>query len=407
MFDYKKIIDISQLQKERGRQTVKHRFIFDSLSQSEGKHMVGLVGPRGVGKTVLLKQLAAHFEDSVYISADSISDIDLFEVIDKLVRVYGFKNIFIDEVHVAKNFSVALKSVFDLLPVGRIFFSSSIAILLNLLPADLSRRLILHPVLPFSFREYLFFKWNRTIPRLSISQIMGNEIPAEIYQCSAYFSDYLSGGLMPYALEEPEPLVILKNILESVLETDVLRTQRVTMEDIDMMRKMVIFISRSPGVDGISYSSLSKNLAITKYKANLYSELLEKAFVVVRVKPYGTSVNKEPKILLMPPFRLLERSYADAIGGLREDYFVMAWKSIVGEKLNSLAYLKSERGAKTPDFVVEIDGTEVVLEIGGASKSFTQFKDFKSKAKKIILAQDAAAISTSDLKIPLHALGFL
>ena len=36
----------------------------------------------------------------------------------------------------------------------------------------------------------------------------------------------------------------------------------------------------------------------------------------------GPNVIREPKVLMAPPCRLLYRDPDDAIGGLREDYFV-------------------------------------------------------------------------------------
>jgi hypothetical protein len=64
--------------------------------------------------------------------------------------------------------------------------------------------------------------------------------------------------------------------------------------------------------------------------------------------PEGTGVFKEPKIVMALPYRLLYRSFEDAIGGLREDFFVEAVKSCGLD----VRYLRSTRGAKTPDYVI-------------------------------------------------------
>jgi predicted AAA+ superfamily ATPase len=52
-----------------------------------------------------------------------------------------------------------LKKVYDFLDV-RVMFTSSVALALNQSSYDLSRRTVLRPLNPFSFREYLFFKHN-------------------------------------------------------------------------------------------------------------------------------------------------------------------------------------------------------------------------------------------------------
>lgn len=87
------------------------------------------------------------------------------------------------------------------------------------------------------------------------------------------------------------------------------------------MGKMLKFIGKS-GVDGINYSSISRNVGITKYKAESYLNLLSQALVLHIVFPRGANVMREPKVLFSPPYRLLYNDYEYIIGGLREDFCV-------------------------------------------------------------------------------------
>ena len=49
------------------------------------RHFIGIVGPRGAGKTILLQQLAASTEDAIYISLDTVPrDVDLFAIVREL-----------------------------------------------------------------------------------------------------------------------------------------------------------------------------------------------------------------------------------------------------------------------------------------------------------------------------------
>jgi hypothetical protein len=67
-------------------------------------------------------------------------------------------------------------------------------------------------------------------------------------------------------------------------------------------------------------------------------------------------------------------------------------------------YLKTKRGAKTPDFLVEEQGQEsVVIEIGGKGKGREQFKGIKVQ-KKLILSHSAEVTGN---KRPLSLLGFV
>ncbi len=66
-------------------------------------------------------------------------------------------------------------------------------------------------------------------------------------------------------------------------------------------------------------------------------------------------------------------------------------------------YLKTKRGAKTPDFLVEQGDEAVVVEIGGKGKGREQFKGIKVE-KKLILSHSPEVRSN---KKPLSLLVFI
>ena len=209
---------------------------------------------------------------------------------------------------------------------------------------------------------------------------------------------HLTGGLLPFALEEPAPLPLLAGTLDKIIERDIPTTLRLHLDEIPILRKLVAFVGRS-GVDGISYSSLAANLGITKYKAEQYTSAFESAFVLRRIFPSGTNLLREPKVLLMPPLRLLHRPADEAAGGLSEDFFAFAMR----QAGIAIHYLKSTRGAKTPDFLVEHKGQRIVFEIGGRGKGRSQFKGITAD-RKIVLAPD---IPPAPDRLPLHLIGLL
>ena len=394
------IIDFHRLALEKDKDFVHPRSLIDQLRGQSSPHYVGIVGPRGVGKTVLLKQLAAAAPDrSLYISLDTIpADEDLFQIIARLNRDYGYTTFLLDEVYSYPDYDEVLKKMYDFLSIS-VCFTSSIALKMKRSAVDLSRRVVLHHLYPFSFREYLFFKHGLSIPSLSFDQISGRAWTPEHMRAGIYFDEYLTGGLMPFALREPAPLKILANIIDTIVEKDVAVAGQLPPHELLVIKKMIGFIGLS-GVDGINYTSLANNLKITKYKAEQYLELLEDAFVAQRIFPAGTNVTREPKVLLAPPYRLLYRNYEEAAGGLREDYFAATMRALP-VKIN---YLKSTRGAKTPDFYVHFPGQDkIVIEIGGSRKGRSQFKDFKADRKYIFASGD----TVDDLRRPLFMLGFL
>jgi predicted AAA+ superfamily ATPase len=238
---------------------------------------VGIVGPRGVGKTVLLKQLASESSQSFYLSLDASESPeagDLFEISKKLVERYDTKLLLVDEIHFDRQFHQKLKAIYDFLDL-RIIFTSSVALALFESAYDLSRRVQLKTLYPFSFREYVYFKTEKELPGLSLHRIASESEFGEYLRYGDLFEDYIKGGLMPFSLEEPDVLPVLANIIRTVLQRDIPEIARLRTDEVASLGKVLNFVGRS-AVDGVNYSSVSRNVGITKYKAEQYIRLLEK-----------------------------------------------------------------------------------------------------------------------------------
>ena len=78
--DITKLIELDSIAKELVKRYTKFRNLFHKLTNSTGKHFVEIVWSRGVGKTLLLKQLDNQYKNTFYISVDTI-DNNLFEII--------------------------------------------------------------------------------------------------------------------------------------------------------------------------------------------------------------------------------------------------------------------------------------------------------------------------------------
>lgn len=393
-----KVLELHDLARDEARRFPKKRDLASRIEQDEGRHIVGLVGARGVGKTVLLRQMAVDREDALYVSADTLeSGDDLWNLMRSLSTHYGFRTFLIDEVHFLEGAAALLKRVYDFLDV-RVVFSSSVALAMRESAHDLSRRVRMFELRGFSFREYMSFAHDLEMPRLSLEEIADRQWTVTHLRAGRHFDAYLRGGILPFALEEPEPLVLLESIIDKVVARDVPAVARLMVDELDTIRRLLRLIGRSE-IDGINYSSLSRNLGITKYKAEQYVSLLERAFILKRVLPAGTNVLKEPKVVMTPPCRLLYRDWDDALGGLREDFFVEAMTQAGTE----MEYLKSTRGAKTPDYLVEIGGEKVAAEVGGRRKGREQFKGVDVE-RKLVFAHTEAPESS---RIPLFVLGLM
>ncbi|MDZ7793882.1 MAG: hypothetical protein U5P10_09390 [Spirochaetia bacterium] len=281
--------------------------------------------------------------------------------------------------------------------------------------SNLFQRVQIIRLSPFSLREYLYFKHNIEIDPLPLSTLFQKSLPSgKSFRLFGYLEEYLRGGLYPFLLEPGSSINQFSAIEEKIIHQDIPNFDRtITLEDVMHIEKTLSFIGKSP-VDGINYTSIAKNIGITKYRAEKYLKLLEQSFLIFIIFPRGTNVLKEPKILMELPYRLLFRDYQECIGELREDFFALALQ----QHDIPFSYLKTNRGQKTPDFLIEgsaVDGSDsrLILEVGGRGKGRSQFKGVDYD-KKIALFQeggrpDAKAGASgyeAGKRIPLHALGF-
>jgi len=371
------LLEFDRLAKDDSKKYEKKRRIYGEISGDAGAHFTGIVGPRGAGKTIVLKQLAAANESSFYVSLDTL-DGDLFDLIKTLHETMKIQFFLLDEVHVYPRFEADLKKLYDVLDI-RVIFTSSTALGMYESGYDLSRRVLLKVLYPFSLREYAQFKYGQEFAAVTLEDIVENKVSPDALRAGEHFSPYIQGGLMPFALREPQPLALLENILKTVIRKDIPRIAKLLTDELDKIEQVVRFIGLS-GVDGINYSSVAKNVHVTNYKAEQYMTLLERAFVLHRVFPLGSNVLKEPKVVMALPYRLLYRPLSEAIGGLREDFFVEAFRALGKE----IFYLKSMRGQKTPDYLMR-DREDIVFEVGGKGKGRSQFKGVEIQ-RKIIFA---------------------
>lgn len=392
------VIELNQKAREDAAEFPRHRFIHKKLDKLINGHtFLGLIGPRGVGKTVLLKQFLVSRKASFYISLDSIRLPEGLYPIAKELADKGVRHLFVDEIHALPGFKKDLKKIRDFLKLN-VTFTSSCSISLHDSAYDLSRRVRKVTIMPLSFREFLFFRKDAHPSSIKLEDLheleKSRKLYGELVGYESLFDDYLKGGNYPFTKGETEVLPLFKNIINTILTKDIFYSEEISREEQFEIERMLRFIGRSPAED-ISYSSISSNLGITKYKAEKYVTIMEKAFVLNQVFPKGTNVSKEPKILFSLPYRLLYKSFDDCKGALREDYFVEAAKTLD----LSVSYLKSTRGEKTPDYMID----NSIFEIGGKGKGRSQFKGIKKK-KKIILTHPG---SIDDLRRPLFLFGMV
>ncbi len=394
---FSELFAISERAKERAKKREKKRSMYFELEAQlpKSKAMHCIAGLRGVGKTVVMLQLANSFENSIYASSEQLllRSISFYDFIN-YCKKKGFVNIFLDEVHLYSNWPLELKAAFDE-EGAKITFSGSSALALVEGSADLSRRVVFHFLPPLSFREYLLLKSDVVLPKASIEELVDFDKRKKLIRDIAPYAnrvdDYLAYGALPFSLEEENPQPLYEGILAKIVRLDLTHLKKIDVNHIESVYKLLGFIATSPP-DKISYNSIANALNKNIYVVMEIIRLLKEIGLLMAVLPKGgsgTVTRKEYKLLVLPPFRSVLsklRGVEVQKGALREDFFV----SHVGG--DNVKYIKTERKRRTPDYVYK----GWIFEVGGMSKD--------KKGGDYVVA-DGLPIEPS--KIPLCLFGLL
>lgn len=390
---FSNILIASQERIKAAEQYEQKRYLYDTLAKAPRNFFVGVCGLRGIGKTVLLLQLAGQMKNSLYVSADAsyLSNIGLYELI-RFCSQRGYKDLFIDEIQYKEGWQQALKTAYDE-GLARVYFSGSSALELKE-GADLSRRALLFRLQPLSLREHLALKHGfgavaPISPETLFDHAKRKEAILHTKTAHSFLGDYYRHGGVAYSgTEEPYFSQALENLLEKIIHADLAYLREMNLAVENDVRRVLQWIAISPPGE-ISYSSLSSKISLSKPTLMRIIDDLTKIGLINRVLPCGKGlVRKEPKLYLAFPFRkfLAKSAGMEAdIGALREEFFA--------SHAQEICYLKGRRGQKTPDFAYN----GKIIEVGGTGKNFSQKPDF-------VVRDD---VTFEEKSIPLYLCGFL
>ena len=123
-----------------------NRYLYSDINWRN--RIIGIKGPRGVGKTTLMLQHIKQDmnpDDVLYVNADDIyfSSHRLLDLAGLLVQ-RGIHYFYIDEIHKYKEWSRELKLIYDYYSELNVVFSGSSVLDLTKGTSDLSRRAVLY-----------------------------------------------------------------------------------------------------------------------------------------------------------------------------------------------------------------------------------------------------------------------
>ena len=346
-------------------ESVFFRYIYDDIHWDN--RMLGLVGPRGVGKTTLFLQHIKKYHslgDTLYVTADHIyfSTHTLYETAETFNK-NGGRYLFIDEVHKYDGWSRELKQMYDSFSDLHIYFTGSSILDIEKGEADLSRRAPQYLMQGMSFREFLKIRHNINCPVYSLSQILSGEasIPGVSHPLQ-YFREYLKDGYYPFGKDVDFEMELLQ-VITRTLEVDIPQFARMNISTGKKLRKLMAIIA---GL--VPYKpnmvNLGKQIQVSRNNVEDYLTYMAKAGMISILRD-GTgglgSLGKMEKVYLDNPnvmYVLAEGSPES--GNVRETFF-----------LNQMRVRNKVTSSPVSDF--EIDGK--TFEVGGKAKGKRQIAD--------------------------------
>lgn len=210
--------------------------------------MLGLVGPRGVGKTTMfLQHIKQNMnpKETLYVSADNMyfADNSLIDLADKFNK-QGGRHLFIDEIHKYPNWSRELKQIFDSYPDMQILFTGSSILDIYKGTADLSRRAPIYEMQGLSFREYLSMFHQIHVPVYTLEEILEHkvEIPG-IAHPLPLFSKYLQYGYYPFGKDVTFEIE-LNQVINQTMENDIPQYANMNVSTGRKLKQLLMIIQK-------------------------------------------------------------------------------------------------------------------------------------------------------------------
>lgn len=303
-----------------------HRYMYNQIDWDN--RLIGLVGPRGVGKTTLMlqhakEQLPRH--STLFVTAE-----DMYFVINNIVEFAadfvkkGGRYLIIDEIHKMEDWARYLKLIHDYQPKLNVIFTGSSILDITKGTHDLSRRAIMYSMQGLSFREYLSLFHGINVQVYSLQQILNHEvkIPTDV-QILELFKDYLQKGYYPFS-KENQYKTRLKQVINNTLEVDIPQYAKMNVATGRKIKQLLGIIARNVPFKP-NMSTLSTVLDTSRNSIADYFIYLEEAGLITLLRDSTSGVRalgKVNKVYLDNTALVYNLAEEEVnIGNIRETFF--------------------------------------------------------------------------------------
>lgn len=368
------------------------RYLYSQINW-ENK-LIGIVGPRGVGKTTLvLQHINKNLDnrDTLYVTAEDFyfAKKRMLDLASDFVK-WGGKYLFIDEIHKYPDWANELKLIYDYHQDLKVIFTGSSVLDIKKGSADLSRRAVLYHMQGLSFREYLLLFHEIAIPSFSLDEILNHQVKIkQRIHPLPLFADYLKRGYYPFALEHDFDLKLMQ-VVNQTLEMDIPVYASMNVSTGRKLKQLMAIVAESVPFKP-NMSKIAELLAVSRNNIADYLLYMEEAGMLSQLRD-GTNgiraLGKVNKVYLDNPnlvHSLALENYNK--GNVRETFFI-----------NQLRVIHQVFSSDIADFKVNM----MDFEVGGKNKSLKQLQ----KADKGFIVKDDIEIGFLNT-VPLWHFGLL
>lgn len=344
------------------------RYMYDKINWKS--RMIGLIGPRGIGKTTLVLQYIKQNLDpkeTLYITAEDFYFVDnrITELVDTFVK-FGGKNLFIDEIHKYKDWAKELKLIYDYHKDLNVVFTGSSVLDIKKGASDLSRRAVIYNMQGLSFREYLKLFHNISAKTYTLEEILEHKVDIpEMERPLPFYVDYLKRGYYPFALEEDFD-IRLAQIINQTLENDIPMYADMNVATGRKLKQLLAIISRSAPFKP-NMSKIAEMLSASRNNISDYCLYIEEAGMIAQLRDNTGGIRGLGKVekIYLDNTNLIYNLANDTsnIGNIRETFF-----------LNQMRVKHDVVSSPISDFLID----DITFEVGGKNKGQKQIKDIEN-----------------------------
>lgn len=352
----------------RETSTTFHRYMYDRINWDA--RMIGLMGPRGIGKTTLVlqhikEQLAPN--ESLYVQAEDFyfASHRLTELADAFAKIGG-KYLFIDEIHKYKDWSRELKLIYDYHKELHVVFTGSSVLDIAKGAFDLSRRALMYEMQGLSYREYLELFHDIKFPVCKLQQLLQQEVEIPNgFLPLQHFADYLQRGYYPFA--DGDINQYIQQVVNATIETDIPQYADLSVSTARKLKRLLAIIAQSAPFKP-NMSQIGGQLEVSRNNIADLCTYLEKAGLISQLRTSTNGIQglgKVDKIYLDNPTLIYTLGNQNVeIGTVRETFFFNQTRSLMPVTVSPVS-----------DFLIE---SKYTFEVGGKKKKQRQLQDIEN-----------------------------